>query len=412
MIVQSSNSAPTKSIRIERGLGEFFWDSKGNRYIDVSSQTMNLLLGQSNKEINEVIKSQLDELTFVDQDFCCSVYDQAIAELFGMVPAHLDVVNLRMSDGSSAVECAIKMASKATGKTTILTMKGIYLGQTAQTILIRGWGQSRSEIMSGLRQPFIHAPSPRPNFNINFDSAPDENGDSMRALIREHKDELSCIILDPVMISDGVTMGRGLDVLIRKSIAEARMFSIPVILDECQTFGWVPGYTLSNFYKFEPDFLILGKGIGGGLPLSICLTHQKFNNLTWGDADFTNGGTLAAIRAMHKTCEILKRKDTRLHFKRLSLMLDEWGTALQRRADSKIYIRGVGLIRAINLRVSSIETENISVVKELSSRLLEKGIYIRSHQDCLTIKPPIVISEASLSNALQIIEDHLVGVLK
>ncbi len=407
MLKQSNNSKPSSHIEIIKGEGAFFWDTEDNKYIDMSCQTMNLLLGQCHPEVNQAIMEQLNKLSFTDQGFVCSAYGNAIGLLQKILPHYFDIINLRMSDGSGAVECAIKMATNYSGKGGILTVQGIYLGQNNHTIKIRGWGERRNEILCGMQQKVIHALAPVPDYEKNFTESRAENGEEISCLIESNKDKLGCIILDPVMISEGITHGRGMNIFIGRAIKAAKRYDIPVILDECQTFGWVPDITLTKHFEYEPDILVLGKCIGGGLPLSACVTTKKFDNLQWGDADYTNGGTLPAIAALAKTCEILQRGETRLHFAKLSLILDRWSDRINTECWPKITVRGIGLIRAINIRIGKNRYDNISLVKRLVGLFLDHGIYLRGHNDSITIKLPLVIETEYLEEGLSVIEKEL-----
>lgn len=397
---QSINSKPTKDIELVSGKGELVYDAQGNEYIDLSCQTMNLLFGQCYEPINAAIMHQLSRLTFVDQDFKCSVYDTAIENLSKLIPSGFNVINLRLSDGSSAVECAIKMASNYRNGSKILTTEGIYLGQNNHTIKIRGWGNRRNEILKGLSQNLIMAPNPTPDYSCSIAQSPAENGQAIVELIEEHKNDLSCIILDPIMISEGIGTGRCHEKLIYAATKYAKQYDIPIILDECQTFGWVPSNTLTKHYGFEPDILILGKCLGGGLPLSTVLTTDKFDNLDWGDADYTNGGTLPAIAALNATCIELSKSVTKEHFKLLDMRLSCWCDKLQSKFPEKIKIHGIGLIRSICFLYKETKEVGARVAVSLNKKLLGQGIYIRTHRNCLTIKLSIITDLDKLDYAL------------
>src|SRR4029077_10285235 len=156
------------------------------------------------------------------------------------------VYNFRMNDGSSGVECAIKMARRVRQKPGILTFDGIYVGQNAQSLHLRGWGTRRAEILVGSSEDVVFAPVPRPNYSVPLEAAPAENGKAACRLIEEFHDKLACVLIDPIMISSGVTMGRDMPGLVRTVIECAHRFDVPVVLDEGQTFGWGPNGPLTR----------------------------------------------------------------------------------------------------------------------------------------------------------------------
>jgi 4-aminobutyrate aminotransferase-like enzyme len=385
---------------VSRADGALFWDASGREYTDLSSQSMNLLFGQCHSGIYNEVFSALRRFTFVDQDFASEDYQIAVRKLSALLPEQLTVFNLRMNDGSSAVECAVKQARRKTGRPRVLTLDGIYLGQNAQTIHFRGWGVRPEDMLIGGREDVVFAPIPLPNYDQPFEDSPNENGQALAELIYKHRDRLGCVLLDPIMISSGVTTGRNMQVLLKQAEGVCREYDIPLIFDECQTFGWVPDHTLARHYGIEIDLLVLGKGVGGGFPLSVCATRNEYDNLRFGDADYTNGGTAASIAGLIATCDLLASETEQHHFDELHRHLVTSLTEFQRQYPDSIRTRGIGLIQAIEICSSRNREENIETARAAAELALSRGVYIRNHQNCLTIKLPRVISIEVLQEAL------------
>lgn len=412
MLRLSSNIKPTKNLRVSHADGALFWDTEGRRYIDLSSQSMNLLFGQRHPKIYESVFGALQQFTFVDQDFASDDYEVAMGKLASLLPPQLTVFNLRMNDGSSAVECAVKQARRRTGRPRVLTVDGIYLGQNAQTIHFRGWGVRPEDMLIGGKEDVIFAPIPLPDYSLPFEQAPAENGQALSDLIHEHRHHLACVLLDPIMISSGVTTGRNMRALLKRAEESCREHHIPLIFDECQTFGWVPGHTLAGHYGIEIDLLVLGKGVGGGLPLSVCASREEFDNLQFGDADYTNGGTAASIAGLIATCELLANDAEQRHFDRLCQYLPGALSEFQLQHQDAIRTRGVGLIHAIELCPRPKREDNIELARSAAALLLERGVYIRCHRNCLTIKLPRVTSVETLDEALKVVFNSIEDVMR
>lgn len=115
MLKLSHNTLPNKGVKIVRAKGEIFWDEENKEYVDLSSQTFNLLFGQCNSYINKQIIKQLNECSFIDQDFVSEKHQEAMHALHKFIPLKLTRFNFRLNDGSSAVEAAVKQARRATG---------------------------------------------------------------------------------------------------------------------------------------------------------------------------------------------------------------------------------------------------------------------------------------------------------
>lgn len=369
-----------------------FWDDKGNAYYDLCSQTMNLLLGQSHPKVVDAAVSALRGAMFVDQDFESPLHEEALQALSQLLPVDLTVFNLRLNDGSSAVEAAVKQARRFRKRPWVLTVDGIYLGQNAQVIHFRGWGERPDDMLVGGHEAVIFAPMPYPNPSVPFEQAPEENGLAICQLIEQHHNELACVLLDPVMISCGVTSGRGMRTFLSRASSACKEFGVPLIFDECQTFGWVPDNTLAQHYGIPVDMLALGKGVGGGFPLAICASRSEFDNLNFGDADYTNGGTSISIAGLIATCNEIATQSAKQHMLQLEElmcgMLDDFVQAQKGRYAT----RGVGLIRCVEVRCHATSEENRVLAKQLAATALERGVYVRSHMQNLTIKPPRVMS--------------------
>jgi len=396
----SRNCTPRHDVSFAYGDGAMFWDLDGRGYIDLSSQTMNLLFGQKHPHIHKAIFDALERCTFIDQDFISPEYTRALEALSPLLPTALRVCNLRMNDGSSAVECAVKQARRRTGRSRVLTTRGIYLGQTTQTINLRGLGIRPYDLLNGSTEDVVFAPIPYPEDGLPLSQAPNENGDALADLIVSGRRELACVILDPIMISSGVTGGRDMGAFLRRAAEACRAASVPLIFDECQSFGWVPDMTLATHFGIDVDLLVLGKAIGGGLPLAACAMKEEFDLLEFGEADFTNGGTIAAIAGLRATCELLASPAEDQHFQKLCDCLDQELAALESSLPRLIRTRGIGLIRAIEIRAGEQMDLNVALAKRVSLELLHQGIYVRRHGACLSLKPPRVTSQATLQQGL------------
>ena len=388
------------------GSGATFWSSDGRRFLDLSSQTMNALFGQAEPAIAAAVCEQVQSYTFADQDFVSAPHEAAAADLAALLPPGLEIVNLRLNDGSDAVECAIKQCRKARGRGRILTVDGIYLGQTTQTLGIRGWGPRRDEILVGSSEDVVFAPLPYCFGEHDPEPCAAENGDAIVSLLRSHADELACVVLDPVMVSAGVCCAGSLRTVVSRAVRQARSLGVPVVLDESQSYGWVPEVTLARGWELDVDALVLGKGVAGGFPLAACVFKPSLDNLEWGDADFTNGGHPASIAALRAACRLIA--EGRAAFDELVGLLDAVLGEQEARRDD-VHTHGVGLIRAIELRIADDRAENAVLARRVVGRALDEGVYIRPYGPTLGLKPPRIISpddlRAGLETLFHVIDD-------
>lgn len=392
----SSNAVAQKKYYFERG-GEnaYFYLENNKKILDLSSQTVNLLFGQQNSKIIKEISTQLNNYMFSDEDFPSHLNDEAVAELYKNIPSWLSLINYRMNDASSAVECAIKMARLYTKKPKVVTCDGIYLGQNLQTISLRGWGERRNEILIGTQENVIFCPKP---FSIENDSYNYiEAVSALKKIISENLNEIACVILDPVMISSGGFSNDNLKQFIIETSKICKSNNIVYILDESQSYGWVKDNTLTQHWNLDTDIIILGKGVAGGMPLSICAAREHFNGLIRGDADYTHGGHPLSMAALKSVSQLIR--DTNCEFEKL---VDDVTTFLSKFSTSLNYtVNNEGLIIGIRIHKYNDLIKDSYFAKKIAEELLEEGIYVRTYQNSIGIKPPRCINYNDLTTALK-----------
>jgi 4-aminobutyrate aminotransferase-like enzyme len=408
----SHNTSPNKEIKIVNGKNDLFWDDKGQEYIDLSSQTFNLLFGQCHSYINKQITDQLKRCTFIDQDFISEQHELAMKALYNFIPPSLTRFNFRLNDGSSAVECAVKQARRTTGKSKVLTIDGIYLGQSTQAIHLRGWGQKPYDILRGSSEDVIYGPMPYPDNQKSFEESVEENGVSVCELIQHHYTNLACVLIDPIMISSGVTTGRNLRVYLEKIADACNVYKVPLIFDECQTFGWVPEGTISKHFNIDIDMLILAKGIGGGIPLAVCISKPQFDNLNFGDADYTNGGTLSAMAGLLAVCNLISQTRHINHFEKLSSFIQNKLKDFVEENPQVYSTRGIGLINALEINIGGDPEKNSLFIKEIAKETLKKGVFVRTHFKCFSTKPPRTMTINNANKALNILFEVIRAFIK
>jgi len=395
----SRNTRPRRShVRPVGGFGAEFWDANGRRFLDCSSQTVNLLFGQCHPVIDAAVTDQLALYTFFDQDFQLDADQRAVEALSALLPSELTVFNIRMCNGSDAVESAVKQARRATGRSRVMSIDGIYLGQTTQTIHLRGLGERPADILRGSADDVVFAPKPYCEEDHDPESCPIENGEAVAELVARERDNLACVIVDPLMLSSGVVGGRAMPHFLRTVRAATRAHGVALIVDESQTFGWVPSHTVCGSWGIVPDVLVLSKGVAGSVPLSVCASTDEFDVLEWGEADYTNGGHALSVAALSAVCRLLSSP---AEAERLGGLIEALEMA-EAGFGPRFRTRGYGLIRGIEPLGAGGRPVNPATMRIVSDRCLNRGIYIRPYNTTLGFKPPRVMTTDQLDQALAV----------
>lgn len=267
---------------IDRGEGCRLWDVDGNEFIDFICALGPITVGYNDVRINKVIKEQLSKGIIFSQPAKVSI--ELAEKLVEIIPC-AEMVRF-VKNGSDATSAAVRLARAYTGKEIILVsgyhgMQDWYIASTTNN---KGVPKSTSDLIK--------------NFEYN-------NIDSLKTLIEENKNNIACIIMEPIQ-ADGPENGYLEEI---RAIANAN--NIILIFDEVVSgFRYALGGA-SELYNVTPDLVAIGKGMANGMPISAVAGKKELLELIGSDGVFvstTFGGETLSIVAALKTIEILSEK--------------------------------------------------------------------------------------------------------
>ena len=258
--VAQTSLAPL-AIEIEKAEGCWLYDTAGKKYLDLIGGISVANTGHRHPKIVEAIKNQLDHYLHV------MVYGEMVQSpqvlyakmLTDHLPSSLDMVYFTNS-GAEAVEGAMKLAKKITGRTEIIAFENSYHGSTQGALSVIG-----SEYWRNAFRPLLPGVS---HFIYN----------SFEAL-EEINENTACVIAETIQAEAGIIVPQNgwLKALSEKCKSTGTL----LILDEIQA-GFGRTGKLWGFEHFDvvPDILLLGKALGGGLPLGAFISsHAKMMQL-------------------------------------------------------------------------------------------------------------------------------------
>lgn len=405
----TKNTLPsTDALPLVKGSGVWFWDLNGKRYLDLSSQTLNLLLGQCHPQITERVIQQAKELTFASSRFSSEMYLKLAEKLVSIAPEGLTKVNLKLTDGSDANETAIKIAKKWTGKGTVVVPSLTHVGQTTQALHLTGY--KAQGVLKGSLESVITSPPPycfRCSLGQTSDMCDIECATEVEKIFSKNKD-IAAVLIDPVMVNAGVlAFPKSREYL--KRVSELCKWNRAIlVLDEIQTFGWVKSFFASRFYGINPDIMTLGKGLSAGYPLAACLMKSELDVLEYNEADFTYGGhplSCAAALACLEVLEVLQKgKHSQISTK--AEFLKEKLISVQKEFPILADIRNLGLIFGLEIAKSDDSPDPI-MASRIFQEMLEKGVFCRVYGNVIVLKPPIIISKEELKFGVGVLHSVL-----
>ncbi len=237
-----------EALEIVKAEGIYLFTEKGERYIDLVSGVSVSNVGHRHPKVVEAVKKQLDDYMhlMVYGKYIQSPQVQFAKLLTDQLPAKLNSVFF-VNSGSEAIEGALKLAKRLTGRTEIVAFKNAYHGSTHGALSVLG-----NEEMKYAFRPLL----PGIRF-LNFNEEED---------LQEITEKTACVIVEPVQAEAGIIIPEdGYLQALRKKCDET---GAVLIFDEVQMgFGRTGKLFAFQKYNVVPDIMCIAKGMGGGMPI-------------------------------------------------------------------------------------------------------------------------------------------------
>lgn len=393
-------------ITIAKAKGIKLWDKTGKEYLDFSSQTLNLNLGNSPDIAKEAFLKQFDKFTFLSSRFKNEVFVNLARELINIAPAELKKVNLKLTNGSDANESAFKRVRVYRGKPYIISFYRSHLGESSETLSARGKNFYRKQFRGS--NNFIHLPPPFILQTLGHSLKESEKItlEQLEILLRE-RDDIAALIIEPVMVNAGGYIFTKNFLQSVRSICSER--NISLIFDEIQTaFGWMGTFFAAKYFRVTPDLLTLGKGLASGFPLAAVLMKDEYDLMEYGEDEYTYGGHPVSCAIAIENIKILKKTNILKDVVKKSRILEGYLRQLQDSFPKLIKeVRICGLIAAIEFK----EPKTMSIASVVYTESLKRGLILRKSLDgrgsSLVLKPPLIVSDVDIDDAFKILSKSL-----
>jgi glutamate-1-semialdehyde 2,1-aminomutase len=269
---------------IDRGRGAHVWDESGRRYIDYVCAYGPLILGHAEPAVVHAVRSALE------RGGPFGVTGRAEVSLGELIRTRMpSVEKLRfVSSGTEAVMSAVRVARAATGRDVIVKFEGAYHGHSESMLVDAGSGMATLSMPASAGVP--------DSFASRTMVARYNDLDSVRALLGARPRDVAAIIVEPVAANMGVVAPRPgfLDGLRRL----ADEHGVILVFDEVITgFRVAPGGA-QELYGVRPDLTVLGKVIGGGLPVGAYGGRAELMDLVAPSGAVYQAGTLSGHPAV------------------------------------------------------------------------------------------------------------------
>ncbi len=377
--VGQTSEAPL-ALHIVKAEGSKLWDADGKEYIDLIGGISVCNVGHRHPAVVEAIKKQADEYLHI------MVYGELVESpqvnyakaLIKHLPKTLNSVFYTAS-GAEATEAAMKLAKRYTGRTQIVSFKNSYHGSTQGALSIMGseyWQQAYRPLLPDILQLEYN------NFDCLF----------------QITERTSCVIAETIQAEAGVNPPQdGWLTALRNRCNETGTL---LVLDEIQC-GFGRNGSLWAFEQFNvvPDILLLGKALGGGMPLGALVADKKLmdafsSNPVLGHINTFGGHPVSCAAGLAAFEVLLNDKIIEAVHNKQQLFINN----LQHPAIKKI--SSVGLMMAVHF-------ENFEQNKKIIDGCIAAGVFtdwFLFASNAFRIVPPLNISNEEIIKACEIIK--------
>ncbi len=384
----AANYSPLPVV-LSRGVGVHVWDIEGNRYLDAMSAYSAVSHGHCHPRLVKTLTEQASRLAVVSRAY----YSDQLALLLEKL-CHMTGFDkaLPMNTGTEAVETALKAARK-----WAYTRKGV-VQDKAEIIVCDGNFHGRTITIVGMSSEAQYKQGFGP-FPPGFVHVP---YDDSQALANAMTNNTAAVLLEPIQGEGGIIIPQ--PGYLRRCREICDHHNVLLIVDEIQTgLGRTGAFIACEHESIQPDGLILGKALGGGLlPVSMFLTNQTLMDVfTPGDHGSTFGGNPLAAAVAREALQVIEDEG-------LTQRANELGEYFlqQLQLTDCTYvtdIRGKGLLLGIEI------DKKVRAARDVCLALMAKGLLSKeTHETVVRIAPPLIITREQIDEAIMIIRSVLI----
>jgi acetylornithine/N-succinyldiaminopimelate aminotransferase len=374
-------------MEVSHAIGSYIYDTNSKKYLDFVAGVSACTLGHQHPRVNNAIKNQLDKYSHV---MVYGEYSQSPAvEYCKLLADHLPFPLKKtylVNSGTEATEGALKLARRITGRSQLISCHNAYHGNTMGSLSVMGF-EERKQVF----RPLV----PDVDF-ITFNNEDD---------LQKITTKTAGIILET--IQGGAGFIQPFNGFLKKVRARCTEVGAIMILDEIQ-----PGFgrtgKLFGFQNYDvvPDIIIMGKGMGGGMPVGGFTASQKHMDLlsdnpklghitTFGGHPVIAAACLATLQELTETSIMTDALAKEKLFRRLLVhpLIKE--------------VRGEGLMLAAM-------TENAEITNKVIFKCQDKGLILfwLLFEGCaIRITPPLTISIEEIEEGCKIILEAMDEIL-
>lgn len=399
-------------LEIVRGEGSYLYGADGRRYLDLMTGIAVNVLGYGHPAIMAALETQAKKYLHLYNGLG---YQSVVTEFAEAIQAVIepDYPVYFGNSGTEAVEAALKLARLVTGRPGIIAFRGAFHGRTMGALSLTASNARYRSAYEPLVPTVYHVDYPAPTrLGISADAALLHTQAQLETLLRDEIDprRVAVMVVEPVQGEGGYVIPP--DGFLPWLEGLCREYGILLAVDEVQSgMGRTGQWWAYQHAGIRPDMLIMGKALGGGLPISALAARRDLMEAwTPGTHGTTFGGNPVACATGLATLNVI-------HEERLVARASALGRiAVDRLSEAQSWpgvvdVRGRGLMVAVEFRADQGER----LVSAIMAEGLRRGMILHPaglRHEVIRLMPPLNIDDAVWSQALDDLLDIIRGVLK
>ena len=405
----ASGVASTLGVYVDHAGGGVLVDVDGNSFIDLGSGIAVTSVGNAAPAVARAVAAQAEQFTHTC--FMVAPYEGYVAvceALARLTPGDHDKRSVLVNSGAEAVENAVKVARRATGRDAVVVLDHAYHGRTNLTMAMTakampyktGFGPFAGEVY---RVPASY-PLREPRETTGEQAA-------ARAITMIEKqvgaDQVACLVVEPILGEGGfVVPAPGFLPALERW---CRSTGVLLVADEVQTgFARTGAMFACDHEGVVPDLVAMAKGIAGGMPLAAVTGRAELMDAVHvGGLGGTFGGNPLACAAALAAIDLYESEDLAGAAREIERLVVPRLTALAGRAPAIAEVRGRGAMLAVEIvRPGTLEPDAAETAR-IARGCAAQGVLVLTcgtYGNVLRLLPPLVIGQELLEDALDVLE--------
>lgn len=400
---------------VEVGKGALVTDVDGNTLIDMAAGIGVINIGYGDEDVILAAKAQLDRFTHTSMNVLMyESYVEVAEKLAALTPGTFDKKVMFVNSGAEAVENAVKIARKYTGKSMIISLEAAFHGRTYMAMTLTSKVKPYKYGYAPYCSDTYKIPTPyyyRSDMHLSEEEYGAACAEKFAELLKGelNPEFVAGLIVEPLQGEGGfIDLPRGYLKRLQEICHENK---IVFIVDEIQAgFCRTGKFFCSEHHKIEPDLMTVSKALAGGLPLSAVVGKEEIMDASIpGGLGGTFAGNPVSLAAASVVIDKMKRED----FAKKALHIGEVMMlrllSLKDKYEIVGDVRGKGAMLAMELVVDKKSKKpNPDVVGKIITYCLNRGVVIINagiYSNCIRFLPPLVITEEQLSYVLDVLDE-------